>query len=250
MRDTIIRELGAVERERNVSLVLAVESGSRCWGFASEDSDYDVRFVYHRPMEDYLRLEKVRDTIEWRLDDDLDVVGWDLSKFLRLMRGSNPIVFEWLGSPIVYYEARCFRMVREIAPRCFDPVAHAHNYLGIASKHVVRYLRSEKCTHKRYLYAIRALLACKWAIEEQRPVPMAFSELSEAMLEPEMQPLVTNLVEVKRNGLEKGTCEPIPELDAWISAQEEALMAKIGTLERPKRVEWPILDEIFRKMVL
>lgn len=71
MRETIIRELEAVEREKNVNLVLAIESGSRCWGFASEDSDYDVRFVYHRPVSDYLRLESVRDTIEWRLDDEL-----------------------------------------------------------------------------------------------------------------------------------------------------------------------------------
>lgn len=250
MRDAIIRELEAVERERNVYLVLAIESGSRCWGFASDDSDYDVRFVYYRPVSDYLRLEKVRDTIEWRLDDELDVVGWDLGKFLRLMRGSNPTVFEWLGSPIVYYEARCFEMVRNVAPTCFDPVAHAHHYLGMAVKHDIRYLRSGNCTNKRYLYAIRALLACKWAIEEQRPVPMAFSELSEAMLEPKMAPLVTKLVETKRKGLEKGTCEPIPELDAWIFAQEEALRAKIGTLERPKRVEWPVLDDIFRKMVL
>ena len=143
-----------------------------------------------------------------------------------------------------------FEMVRDVAPRCFDPVAHANHYRKVAVKNNARNLASEKCTHKRYLYAIRALLACKWAIEEQRPVPMAFSELSEAMLEPKMAPLVTNLVESKRNGHEKGACEPIPELDAWIFAQEEALRAKIGTLESPKMVEWPILDEIFRKMVL
>jgi len=79
---------------------------------------------------------------------------------------------------------------------------------------------------------------------------MAFSELSGAMLEPKMASLVTSLVELKQNGLEKGSCEQIPELDGWILAQEAALRAKIGTLERPKRVEWPVLDDVFLKFVV
>ena len=115
MRETISEELLAVEREKDVRVLLAVESGSRAWGMASKDSDYDVRFVYVRREEDYLRLEDVRDTIEWRLDETYDVVGWDLCKFLRLMRGSNPTVFEWLESPIVYREDPAFDNVREKA---------------------------------------------------------------------------------------------------------------------------------------
>ena len=115
MRETISEELLAVEREKDVRVLLAVASGSRAWDMASEDSDYDVRFVYMRREEDYLRLEDVRDTIEWRLDETYDVVGWDLCKFLRLMRGSNPTVFEWLESPIVYREDPAFDNVREKA---------------------------------------------------------------------------------------------------------------------------------------
>ena len=94
MIDAIQHELSACEHAKGVRVLLAVESGSRCWGFPSENSDWDVRFVYARPKDDYLRLESVRDNIEWRLDDDLDVVGWDISKFLRLLRGSNPTAFE------------------------------------------------------------------------------------------------------------------------------------------------------------
>jgi len=75
MRETIREELLAIERERGVRVLLAVESGSRAWGMASPDSDYDVRFVYARREEDYLRLEEVRDTIEWRLDETYDDVG-------------------------------------------------------------------------------------------------------------------------------------------------------------------------------
>lgn len=183
MKETIRGELDACEGTNGVFIPFAVESGSRCWGFASDDSDYDVRFVYVRPRNDYLRLEGIRDTIEWRLDEDLDVIGWDMVKFLRLLRASNPTAYEWLGSTITYQEEGCMKWVREVAPECFNPVAHAHHYLGMATKHDVRYLRNGKATLKRYLYAIRALLACKWSIEEQSPVPMAFEELKTAKLE-------------------------------------------------------------------
>ena len=78
----------------NVKILHCVESGSRAWGFASPDSDYDVRFIYIRPKEYYLRLEKTRDVIEWQLDDTLDINGWDIQKMLRLLHKSNPTVFE------------------------------------------------------------------------------------------------------------------------------------------------------------
>ena len=249
MLDTIQFELDAIELHKDVKILLAVESGSRCWGFPSQNSDWDVRFAYARPKDDYLRLENVRDNIEWCLEDDLDVVGWDVSKFLRLLRGSNPTAFEWLGSPIVYRESHLFEKVREVAPECFNPVASAHHYHGMAKKHDMRYIRNGNTTKKRYLYAVRALLACRWSIVEQRPVPMAFEELKGAMLDPRMVPVVDDLVESKRSGLEKETCGPISELNEWILAQEEALKTKMDALETPKRVPWPVLDEIFLKIV-
>ncbi len=83
MRDIITEineKLDEIERTEGVRVLHAVESGSRAWGFASLDSDYDVRFVYVRPKEDYLRLDEPRDVIEWQLDEVLDINGWDLIK--------------------------------------------------------------------------------------------------------------------------------------------------------------------------
>ena len=102
MEDIISKKLKEIEQKENVKIIMAVESGSRAWGFASPDSDYDVRFVYVRRPEDYLRLEKTKDVIEWQLDDVLDINGWDLKKALQLMHDSNPSIFEWCASPIVY----------------------------------------------------------------------------------------------------------------------------------------------------
>ena len=85
MRELIISKLKQIEKDYNVRVLLAVESGSRAWGFASPDSDYDVRFIYVRPEKEYLRLEDVRDVIELPINDELDINGWDLQKTLRLL---------------------------------------------------------------------------------------------------------------------------------------------------------------------
>lgn len=66
MRDRILKELKKIEEKENVKIIMAIESGSRAWGFASPDSDYDVSFIYVRKIEDYLKLQEVRDVIEWR----------------------------------------------------------------------------------------------------------------------------------------------------------------------------------------
>ena len=95
MLERIRRELTKLEQTENIRILHCVESGSRAWGFASPDSDYDVRFIYARPLPCYLRLEKTRDVIEWQLDETLDINGWDLQKALRLLHGSNPTLFEW-----------------------------------------------------------------------------------------------------------------------------------------------------------
>src|SRR5476649_739605 len=95
MRARVLDELERIERERNVSVLYACESGSRAWGFASTDSDYDVRFIYLRAPEWYLSVEQKRDVIEEPISGDLDISGWDLRKALGLLRKSNPPLLEW-----------------------------------------------------------------------------------------------------------------------------------------------------------
>jgi len=90
MKSQILSRLHEIEAEENVRIVYACESGSRAWGFPSADSDYDVRFLYVRPMEWYLSIDVKRDVIERPVQDGLDISGWDLKKALRLFCKSNP----------------------------------------------------------------------------------------------------------------------------------------------------------------
>src|SRR4030081_1730205 len=94
--------LRSVSEREHAAVLLAVESGSRAWGFPSPDSDYDCRFIYVRRRDDYLALYAPRDVIEFPIGGDFDVNGWDLGKALRLMLKGNAVVIEWLTSPYVY----------------------------------------------------------------------------------------------------------------------------------------------------
>ena len=82
MKELILSRLREIEEKEQVRILLAVESGSRAWGFASPDSDYDVRFLYVRPVQAYLRLQPERDVLEYPIEGELDLNGWDLSKAL------------------------------------------------------------------------------------------------------------------------------------------------------------------------
>lgn len=250
MRETILRELQDMEQARGVRVLYSVESGSRAWGMASEDSDYDVRFVYVRPLDDYLRLEKLKDTIEWKLDEVLDITGWDITKFLRLMRGSNPTAFEWISSPIVYREEPEFARIRAVAGACFSPVASAFHYTGMAHGEVKLLSGKQLVRAKTYLYAVRALLAARWSLDEKTPAPMLFSELIDAKLEAEQAPTLEYLLAVKAAGDERGEIEHIPELDAWIERELEELIERARNTQPPKKLDWPTLDGIFRSIVL
>ena len=249
MQETIRHELEAIEEARGVRILLAIESGSRSWGMASEDSDYDVRFVYVRPTHDYLRLEKGRDTIEWRLDEVLDVTGWDLVKFLRLARGSNPTVFEWLQTTSVYAESSDFVRVREVARRCFSPKASAFHYLGMERNHDRAYLRAETVGAKKYLYMVRALLAARWCLDECTPAPMLLSDLVDAKLPASVVPVVENLLAAKAAGKEHQQVAHIPALEAWIEREDEELYARAQAAKAPSKVAWEVLDEVFLEVL-
>src|SRR5580698_4708067 len=88
--NSVGKELRRIEQAYDVRVLYACESGSRAWGFASQDSDYDVRFLYVHSRDWYLSIEDRRDVIEQPLHEGLDLSGWDLRKTLQLLRKSNP----------------------------------------------------------------------------------------------------------------------------------------------------------------
>lgn len=164
MKQPILSALRQMEEENGVEILLAVESGSRAWGFASEDSDYDVRFVYKRSLRDYLRVSVPRDVIELPIVDELDVNGWDLLKALRLFRKSNPSLMEWLFSPVVYLERGAFAgQLREWVQEHYSFQRLVLHYLNMAKGTYRSHLQGKpEIPLKKYLYVLRPLVCIRW----------------------------------------------------------------------------------------
>jgi len=226
-RETAIqKELDRIESEEEVKILYACESGSRAWGFESQDSDYDVRFFYIRPPAWYLSIQKRRDVIERMLDDGLlDLVGWDLPKTLELFRKSNPPLYEKLRSPIVYRESGSFlSRIRDLIPEYFSPKACLHHYHHMAQGNFQKYIQGRDIIGKRYFYILRPVLACLWIEQDIGPVPMEFEILVRNLItDHSFLEAIDELLNMKRAGMEMDNVPQIPVITEFLKSHLERL---------------------------
>ena len=250
VQEIIPAKLKEIEARENIRVIHCVESGSRAWGFASPDSDYEVRFIYVRPIEYYLRLDKTRDVIEWQLDDTLDINGWDLQKALRLLHSSNPTLFEWNNSPIVYKTTPEWAEISAIIGHFFQKKAGLYHYLSTAKKNYREYLKGDMVKPKKYFYVLRPILACRWILEKQTPPPMLFSELADACLDEDLVPAVSDLLRLKMETPEMGLGPRIDVINDYLDASIDEVDQLIQTLPGDERITWDELNHIFMDLSL
>ena len=171
--DYINDELDKIEEEFGVYILYAVESGSRAWGFDNNNSDYDVRFIYMKPIEEYLTISPTRNVIDKHdlgnrnYEYPLDFVGWDITKALSLHRKSNPSLREWTKSKIKYRgDCSFFKNLP-----AFKQDVLMYHYTGITKKIWEKYLKNNEDLNciaaKKYLYCIRCILCWILLNEEQ-----------------------------------------------------------------------------------
>jgi hypothetical protein len=204
--------LRSVAEEENATVLLAVESGSRAWGFPSPDSDYDCRFIYMRPRDAYLALYAPRDVIEFPIEAALDVNGWDLAKALRLLLKGNAVVIEWLTSPFVYAGSDAFRqqglaLARQVA----RPEAIARHYLHLGERQRRTHFADARAIEiKKLFYALRPALALRWLRMHpgEAVAPMHFPTLvGQSDLPASITGIVEELLARKATTRELGTGE-------------------------------------------
>lgn len=253
-RRAVLAALAAIEREHDVRVLYACESGSRGWGFSSPDSDYDARFVYVHRQPWYLTVnertgpgEPQRDVIELPIEADLDVAGWDLRKALRLVSKSNPTLLEWLRSPVVYREdAAMSAGLRRLAETFYSPVATWHHYLSMARGNFRGYLRGEQVRTKKYLYVLRPVLACRWIECGHGAPPMEFERLLERIVpHGPVREAVDALLVRKRRSAEIEAGPRIAAISDYLEAELERMQAQPPQLA-PGHGRGEELDEFFR----
>ena len=221
MRERIEAALTQIETDHQVRILYACESGSRAWGFASTDSDYDVRFIYVYPRDWYLSVFQGRDVIELPIDNVLDINGWDLRKSLQLLEQSNPTLLEWIQSPIVYREAKPeMDAFRQLSQPWFSPLRGFHHYVSMAKRNFREHLRGDRVRLKKYFYVLRPLLCCRW-IEQGRGVPpIEFHTLVKTLIsDPALLQAIDRLLQQKMNGIESDYGSRIPAISDWIEAE-------------------------------
>ena len=249
MRNEILQTLAKLEHEEHIRILHAVESGSRAWGFPSPDSDYDVRFIYVRRPEDYLRLEKTRDVIEMPINDLLDINGWDLNKTLRLLHSANPTLFEWLSSPVVYRKTRFIDQIEPLLDVCFSAKNGLHHYLNMAEGNYREYLKGDMVRAKKYFYVLRPLLACKWILRHRSAPPMRFTQLMESELDEALKPAVERLLDLKMNTPEVKEIPRVDEINRYLDRSIEEVHAAISALPDEKQTSWELLDKLFLQVL-
>lgn len=248
MKTTIQQKLAEIEKSHGIKILYSCESGSRAWGFPSPDSDYDVRFIYTRQLEDYLTIQSKKDHLSFPINNELDIYGWDISKVLQLITKSNTTPFEWLQSPVIYKEDTTFKdEVWTFCKSYFCPRSNIHHYLGIA-RGAMETMNGEDIKIKKLFYVLRPLLAALWCTERDTIAPMSIFPLMDFLTD-DLRKKVLSLIELKSTANESYLIEIDQDIKTWIDQTFDYCMEASFQLTK-KDFDRKIADEFFRKTIL
>mgnify|MGYP001199308942 CR=1 FL=1 len=229
MKEKIISICKQLEKEKNIKILFAIESGSRVWRMASKDSDYDVRFVFVRPLKDYIQINKTAEVIDTAFDKDLkpcpvegsfiDVKGFDIFKYIKMLSSSNPTTIEWLMSDIVYYGEQS-KVLKKFAIENSNRISLYHHYKSMCRNNYLKYLKSGNLvTYKKYLYAYRGLINAKWVAHKKSVPPIVFTKTLESMdgiISDIVLKKLNKIITLKSQGREKDIIQNIVVMDRYI----------------------------------
>jgi predicted nucleotidyltransferase len=250
IRAEVDARLAGIEAEFDVRVLYACESGSRGWGFASPDSDYDVRFIYVHPLSWYLKVSAQRDVIEVPISDELDINGWELRKALGLLKKGNATLIEWLDSPVVYRADGDFpQAIRDAARQTHQAERSFHHYVHMARKNYREYLRGDTVRLKKYLYVLRPLLATLWIEQGRGVAPMRFQDLVETIVtNSNLRDAIDQLLAIKRAAGEAEYGQPLPIINAFIDSELSRLESVLPPL--PRDTDFALLDRLLMGSVM
>jgi len=250
VRTEIQGELLRIAEDNNIRILYACESGSRAWGFASPESDYDIRFIFLHPTSWYLSVLPQDDGMDLFIDKELDINGWDIRKVLRLMMKSNITAFEWLQSPIVYQTDEDFKAaIWSLSQHFFQARSSIQQYLSLAENSFRRISEESEINIQKYLYVMRPLLAAMWIAQYKSAAPMTFAELL-PLLKPfsNIETIVLELWEKALMPNKKNIIKPIQELNDFIQKEINKCNNIADGMEE-SAVRTDMLDAFFRMVI-
>ena len=251
LKSVIMEKLEEIERDNQIKILYAVDSGSRGWGFESKDSDYDVRFIYIHKREWYLSIQDRRDVIELPINELLDINGWDIKKALMLYKKSNPTLLEWLSSPIVYMEYSDFiRKLRILTQEYFSSKSCIYHYLHMAEGNYREYLKGETVRIKKYFYVLRPIMACMWVERYGTQPPMLFKDLMDSLqLENDLVNEIDQLLVRKKAGEEMNEEKQIKIINEFLDEKISYFKDYVKSLDMRSETGFDGLNQLFRDIL-
>lgn len=245
----IKKELLRLELQHDIKILYAVESGSRAWGFASTNSDWDVRYIYIHRLDWYLKIDDKKDNQEEILPNDIDLAGWELKKALRLFRKSNPPMLEWLRSPIVYLQQfSTADRLRDLTEQYFNPKSCLHHYLHMAEGNYNDYLEKDIVRVKKYFYVLRPILACDWIKQTNTMAPLEFHKLLESQVtDQKVKAEIQNLLARKMAGEEFKEEPKIQILNDFLEQKIKYYNDYVKSLGQSIQPDTMLLNELFKE---
>lgn len=251
MKNKINQYLDAIEKEKQIKILLACETGSRAWGFPSPDSDYDVRIIYMHPKDWYLSLTDKKDSIQRMLENnEIDITGWDLRKSLRLLMKSNPPLLERIQSTIIYRQDDQFvNSIVGLANNSYSRISTIHHYLSMAKKFLADIVNEKEYKLKKFFYALRSATACLWILKKHEIPPISFLQMINGLdINKDLVKKINQLISLKSTQSEtyfhSGESELFEFIHHCIS------LAETGASSLPSaKTDLVQLDQFFIKML-
>lgn len=256
MKEIIVNICKNLEKEKKVRILFAVENGSRAWRMNSKNSDYDVRLVFVRPLNDYIQINKPSEVIEAYYDKQgspcppkgafIDISSFDVFKYVKMLSSSNPTTIEWLMSDILYYGKQNY-VFKKFAINNFNKTSLYHHYKSMCRNNYLKYLKSgESVTYKKYLYAYRGLINARWVVHKKSVPPIIFHDALKEMkgiIPTSILGKLNKIIDLKSQGKEKDIIQNIVVMDKYIEsflkddneAPSEKLHATLSELNKELR---------------
>ena len=251
IRESILNKLKETENIYKVKIPLAIESGSRGWGFASIDSDYDCRFIYVHLKDRYLSVFDKKDVIEYASDAIFDINGWDIKKVLLHITKSNAVMHEWLSSNEIYIKDKYIAgLLQDLASDYFNPIAASYHYLSIAKNTFNEIITTDEAKLKKYFYILRPIANLNFIYQYGKIPYMEYDKtLNEIDVGLEIIALINELKQIKAVSNESHKIKTNKTLIQYFQKEIDLFTEKLKEMKFNKNRNYEKVDKVFREII-
>ncbi len=195
--------LESIEKEYDLKILFSCEAGSRAWGIESSASDFDIRFIYrYQDLRKYLALNQAPAALTFQ--SPFDGNGFDLFKAFELVLKSNPSIYEWAYSPLIYSDDEHFlQKLKWVIENSYSPKALYMHYGALIKRNLKEMVKGDFSfkKQKQLIQAVRAEII-RTEIRDTAEIRSPFIYFSNAAkTQPRLLSAYCQLSEAKKNHL-------------------------------------------------